>query len=364
MNITELQSKTIDFLRFPLIVGVVFIHNSTSTMIVRGLEIDGNSYMPICDISNRLFSQIIGGLSVPLFFFISGFLFFNNVSFDRKEYRRKMHSRVRTLLIPYLFWNISFLVFYYIVSHLPGLSAWFSGTIYTWDYILSALWGQMNENGTMTFPIAYQFWFIRDLMVIVIMTPLIYWLIRKARNYGVIFIGLLWLWGFAIPYIGIRGFNTAAWFFFMAGAWFSINRKNVIEEFRRIGRWIYLLYIIIVAAYLSVADNAYDEYIGKLSILVGIVCCFKLVDYLLDKKSLKVLPFLSSASFFVFAIHDPWLLSQIRKVLFKIFSPQSDIALTVLYLGLVLIVVAIALILYSLLKRMFPHFTAVITGGR
>lgn len=31
---SELQSKIIDFLRFPLIVGVVFIHNNSSTMIV------------------------------------------------------------------------------------------------------------------------------------------------------------------------------------------------------------------------------------------------------------------------------------------------------------------------------------------
>lgn len=38
MSLEELQSKVIDFLRFPLIVGVVFIHNYRSLGMVREIE--------------------------------------------------------------------------------------------------------------------------------------------------------------------------------------------------------------------------------------------------------------------------------------------------------------------------------------
>lgn len=364
MEINKLQSKVINSLRFPLIIGVIFIHNYNPTAIVQGIEIGSNGDMPIYYVCSNLFSQLIGRIAVPLFFFISGFLFFLNVDFRKNAYKTKVYSRIFTLLIPYLFWNIAFLIFHYIASHLPGLSVWFKEATYTLDYFLSALWGQVNDEKNMTFPIAYQFWFIRDLMLVVLMTPLIYYFLKKFKIYGLTFVGLLWFWDFSIPYIGIRGLSTSACFFFMIGAWFSINHKNVIEEFRKVGNWIYLLYIVAAITYLCTINDVNSKYIQSLSVLFGIVCCFKIAEKLVDKSCFKVVPFLSSASFFVFAVHEPWLLSQIKKMLYKLLQPQSDIMLTFLYFGIVALVVVIALISYYVLKRIFPRFTAVITGGR
>ena len=71
-----------------------------------------------------------------------------------------------------------------------------------------------------------------------------------------------------------------------------------------------------------------------------------------------------SASFFVFAIHDPWLLSNIRKLLYVTLHPASDFAMVVVYFFNILLTVTIALALYYCLKKISPKFTAIITGGR
>lgn len=170
--------------------------------------------------------------------------------------------------------------------------------------------------------------------------------------------------GYRLPYLDIRGFSTLSLFFFMAGAWFSVTQKNVTVELGKLGYWPFILYPLIALVDLCTKEESYNIYINKIGILVGIVFCFNLVSRLLNAGKIKTIGLLSSASFFVFAIHDPWLLSQIKKILFKLFRPESDIMLTFLYFAIVAIVVIVALVIYYFLKRIFPRFTTMITGGR
>lgn len=361
----RLQSEALDFLRFPMIVAVVFIHNDSSTITIQGVEVGSNSYMPLFYVSSTLFSQVIASIAVPLFFFMSGFLFFLCAKFNKGVYFNKIKSRFRTLLIPYLFWNISFITIHYVVSHLPGISSSFSGVNYTWEYFTSALWGRYSEQENMSFPIVYQFWFIRDLMVIVILTPLIFYFLKFTKWYGLLAVGLCWFLNISIPY-QYNVVNMVSLFFFMAGAHFSICRKNLVEEVSLIRKnWIYLFYILVAIADLCTKKYTYNLFVHNIGILLGIICCFKLSVYLLIKCNVKPIPFLSAASFFVFAVYNPWLLSiGCKKILFMIFQPENDLALTSLYFIIVLFVVIIALIFYYLLKRFLPRFTTVITGGR
>lgn len=368
MTYDELQSKSIDFLRFPLIVGVVFIHNYSSTMIVQGVEIGNDTFMPVYHVASELFSQVIGRIAVPLFFFISGFLFFLNIGiFDQNCYFSKLKKRAKTLLVPYLFWNIAFLLFYYLASHAPVLSSWFQGRTYDMDFILSALWGippEATATSEMTYPIAYQFWFIRDLMVTVILTPLIYCLIKYLKVYVVVLLGLLWylkLWPAALEF---HGLSSAAFFFFTLGAWFSINGKNLIEEFAKIKYSVFIIYPVIALVDLFTKGMDCNVYINYLGILSGILFCFDLVSLNLGKGKWRVFKFLSASSFFVFAIHDPWLLAQIKKLYFKVFLPSTDTQLTVAYFIVPVFVILFALGIYFLLKKSFPRFTQLITGGR
>ena len=115
---------------------------------------------------------------MPLFFLMSGYLFFATFHWSERTYMRKvMGRRLRSLLIPFLFWNILVLAFMAIVQAIPSIQPYFTGTgkkIYefgAYDY-LSALFGLQG------YPIAYHFWFIRDLMLLVLLAPVIAVIVR------------------------------------------------------------------------------------------------------------------------------------------------------------------------------------------
>jgi hypothetical protein len=94
MSHSDLQSDTIHFLRFPLIVGVVFIHAHLSSDFV---NITASDY-PVFYVVNEFVSNILVRVSVPLFFFFSGFLFYYKTDFNGITYAKKVKSRIQSLL--------------------------------------------------------------------------------------------------------------------------------------------------------------------------------------------------------------------------------------------------------------------------
>lgn len=358
------MSEVLNYLRFPLIIGVIFIHNYSTTVVVGGDELRNMADIPMYNYISTLFSLIIGEIAVPLFFLISGYLFFYKVdNFDNSVYLQKLKKRFKSLVIPFLFWNTIFLLIYYFMARIPLLSNFFTGPEYTLDYILHSYWGITNADGTMTYPLAYQFWFIRDLIVCVVLSPILYLLITRVKYFGIVLIGIAWFIGFSIPYLGIRGFSTLALFFFTLGSWCAVHKFNLITITRELKFFGYG-YLIIIAIDLFTRNQPFNPYIHKIGILSGIIFCFLITAYLIENHKIRPIPLLTSASFFIFAIHDPWLLSQIRKILYMIIRPESDITFTLLYFVIVIVVVIIALGIYYILKRMAPAFTAFITGGR
>ena len=68
------QLKVISVIRFPLIIGVVFIHAHFTE--VDGISIYQTSLYPSYTFVSMLLSDVLARIAVPFFFFISGFLFF------------------------------------------------------------------------------------------------------------------------------------------------------------------------------------------------------------------------------------------------------------------------------------------------
>lgn len=359
----KLMCDTFDVLRFPLIVMVLFIHNAIPPEILSGeLDIFNETFSVYSSVS-CLFSKMIGATAVPLFYFISGYLFFYRVdSFNLYTYKTKLKRRVRTLIIPYLFWNLLFIVFYLIGAKISFISHFLNREpVYGIGYVLQAL--VVDPNNVNCFPAAYQFWFIRDLIVCVILSPLLYLLVIKMRIGIVLILTGAWFVGLELPYLGVRGFSTGAILFFTTGAWLCVNKVNIIIFTRKLKviAWSYPLILIIDSLTL---DSPVNIVFRKIGIFVGILFCFYITAYCLERNKIKPIPFLSVASFFVFAIHDPWLLTTIRRLLLRNFSFSSDMGMTLQYFLIVIIVVSIALGIYYMLKRITPSFLALITGGR
>ena len=102
----DIQYKVFDWLRFPLIVGVVLIHSFGKPFDYEALDFYHLSGMDYYNLFRVSISQVLTHVCVPTFYFISGHLFFNGLEFwDKTRWIKKVKRRIKTLLVPFLIWN-------------------------------------------------------------------------------------------------------------------------------------------------------------------------------------------------------------------------------------------------------------------
>lgn len=356
LNYDETLSKTITFLRFPLIVAVVLIHVELTGVVIDGNIMVRDGQFPIYDTVYHIITQEIARLAVPLFFFISGFLFFYRTEFSMKAYGQKLKKRVRTLLIPYLFWNAAALMAFVLTQYfMPSLT---SGTkIPIADYGLSDY-----LNSFWTEPASPQFWFIRDLMVIVLFTPLLYYLLKFGKAYVVAALGVLWV---LESQTDVQHSATFAFFFFSFGAWFSINKRNFTIYFSSIRKLLTFIYPVLIAAstllwFFSIDDL---QIVHNIGIIAGLMFVVSWSAHGINTGKIRANGFLADCSFFIYAYHYLPAFFVVKCYL-KLLRPASELAMLAGYLLIPVIIICLGIVIYAILKRYLPTFTSFITGGR
>lgn len=363
----QLLSKTIDFLRFPLIVGVVFIHTDFSDVVIKGVKSINLANYPIFTHVFFLFSKVIFEVCVPLFFLISGFLFFYKTeNFSFKVYLKKLKGRFRSLFIPYIFWNVVVLLFFFLAQTFLSGSLMSGRNKLVTDYsLMDWIWSfldtsHINPHVKKTLPVNSPFWFIRDLMVVVLTSPLLYFLIKKLKVYAVILLGIVWVIN---PYFYQPGLSTVSFFFFAAGAYFSINKKNFVGLMKPVLYQSGVLYLFLVIAQFYFLGINWWSYLYCAGIMAGLVFAVALSAHFIEKEKWQMGPFWTNGSFFVFAYHRLPLVFVI-KFLFTLVRPHSDVALLFLYFACPALIIIFGLLCYSIMRSFLPKFTAIICGGR
>ena len=171
-------------------------------------------------------ASLFTAIAVPGFFFLSGYLFFRNFTPD--QLGRKLKSRVFTLLIPFLLWN---LIYYFIelaLRNLPLTAGLFDGSVvpFTVKEILLAAFNYKYN------PV---FWFMQFLIVYTALTPLI-WLALKNRIAGLCVLAGVFISVFLLSLLKPEGFWRIPYemlqFFpaFLGGAYASIHLLKLFEE--------------------------------------------------------------------------------------------------------------------------------------
>lgn len=109
---TDLQYKVFDWLRFPLIVGVVLIHCFGKPFDYEALDFNHLSNMDCYNLFRVSISKVLTHICVPTFYFISSYLFFKGLeTWNRDRWIQKIRRRVKTLFIPFLIWNTIAILF-------------------------------------------------------------------------------------------------------------------------------------------------------------------------------------------------------------------------------------------------------------
>lgn len=359
-------SETINFLRFPLIVLVVFIHAYLGEPIVNSTLADGNGtlYLGV----TKAISLIIARVAVPLFFFISGYLFFyKQQGFTFQLYKSKIKKRVKTLFIPYLAWNIIGIILIFTSQLLmPDFLADKKSLLtYRWyEYILlfyDTTLIDVNEIGH--FPVCNQLWFIRDLMIVTLFSPIIYYCVKRLKLVFILALGVCW---FTDLWPMITGFSSVSFLFFSFGAFFSIMKLGFVEIFRRKAfRFVPILYVLLVGMLIAIDKStpAYYEVYQKFGIITGIISAIILVSFLFERNSIKTNDFLSKSSFFVYAFHSMPLVV-ITKCAFKLLGPSTEMELLILYFLCPIITILVGLLIYRLMVKHLSGIASVLTGNR
>lgn len=122
---------------------------------------------------------------VPTFYAISGYLFFLGTS--KKGIRAiftKQKKRVRTLLVPYVLTNIISIVFYLLVKVVASKNQTVAASL---NFNLLDKGGEtLIEKAYFWFwdgPIAFQMWFVRDLMIMIVLSPVIYYVLKVLASH-------------------------------------------------------------------------------------------------------------------------------------------------------------------------------------
>lgn len=361
-NNEYLISKVVNVMRFPLVVLVVLIH-------VLGC-IRQSADVPVEELSifysfAYLFSEIVARTAVPLFFAISGYYFFYRLeSFSAEVYGNKIRKRIKTLLLPYILWNLLVIVAYFLMQQiLPEFWGVAKKTVmeYSWQDWLYCFWDmrQVDVNGS-PLPINYPLWYIRDLMVLVVLSPVIYVAVKYLKWLFLVVTAVVWLLG--IP--GCVGLGFGGLFAFSLGAFLALYQSDWID-FLKNKRWICLLYLGTVVAELLLRDmGQWVAYLHRLNILLGMVAVVECALCCVKKTNTEACENLSKASLFVFFYHELPLAFVVRILWMLLNAYVSDFTLIMIYVLSSFVVIFIGVYVYKLLTRAMPGIMSVLMGGR
>ena len=316
-----------------------------------------------------MFSDVLPRISVPLFFVISGFLFFYNCDFNSDSYLRKIKTRVRTLLVPYLLWNIIAIAF--VICRCTVLKEAYEINI-SLGRILNTFFNNGNNNGIiiqqlttvkeMPEPICGVLWYVREIMLMALITPVIYWLIKRCRIWIVIVLSVVWIFDSVLLPTSMHFFISAL-FFYTAGAYFSVNRLNMVASLCKM-KYLPLLYLVIAIIDTTTKGASYNIFMHNIGAIIGLISAFILVSYVIDKDKTTVNKTMANGSFFVYVLHS-FILVPIGKGVFMFTHiPDNPYAMLLFYFFVPCLVAFLCYTIYLILKKYMPIVCSVLTGGR
>ena len=347
-------SRRITILRFPLIVAITLIHGGIT------MEIS-----PLTQFVSTLGTDLMARVAVPLFFVISGWLFFIKFDLTYSDYIKKIKSRFFSLCIPYVFWNFSFLVLIFALQSFPLTAKFLKNTdnfqalVANYNFVdfLQAFGIPIGN------PILLPLWFIRDLIYLVIISPFIYILAKKFSYLSLLLLFLVVMFHPNLPFINIGLIGSML--FFYIGCLIAVKRWDLtkIDDWSHIILPTYLVTVITMATLRITNGLIWGNSIQIFINCLGVITVWCLSKKILETSAEKMLINLAPFTFFVYASHEPTGML-IRNILFKFVSPSKPIIALTYYFLIPTLAVSITWGIGWIVQRYLPKFFQMITGGR
>lgn len=315
-------SKVISVSRFPMICGVVMIHS----------QIFERTNVSL------FFGEMYGRICVPFFYLISGFLFFHGYKSLLGSYKEKLGKRVRSWLIPYILWNlIAYLIYTFITGDMVPSQILESFTV------VSGKSGHSPADGPL--------WFLRTLMILSIISPLLY-LINVKKYISWLSPILMMAWLLDAP--GVKSGTIIGLLWFNLGAWFQLSNMErfVRKPSMKIAYSTLALYAIL--AFVEINCNMLTViWYHKLVLVVGMLVFFVLPVFRVN----SLFEVMGGVSFFMYCFHE----MVIRCIQISCQLPFPD---SVNYVIVVVSTIVICVLAYHLLRKICPKVLSTLIGSR
>lgn len=359
---TKYLSKKIKIISLFSIFCVIMIHsyNFTDSFLLPSTVISEKTN---CAAMFEYFiSNCVARFAVPLFFMMSGYLFFRNYEQTVRGYFTKLKKRVKNLLVPYLLWtaiSVAIIVFASLVLKADGLAT-------VKDNMAKIV---SKDPMLLLSPPAFQLWYMLELMLFTVISPVIYFLVKKTKLFIIIIAAVLWLFdiNFSVVY------NCEAVLFYLTGAYFAIfSREDIVLKETKslkllISGLIFVLMCIARTCYAATAENTPTARIFltisyKLAIPFGIYFVWFAFDHIFkDIEDKKQLLRFSNSTFMFYVVHEPLLHLSYEQILSQVSSNFMHIFM---YIILPTCTVAVAYIFDIYTYRLLKPIHNVLTGGR
>lgn len=336
MRLQDNVGRRIAMLRFILIAMVVFLHIADPPSVV---TVDFSNTLDVL----RVFTQEqLGRICVPALTLISGYLLFS-AQLDLAPLKLYL-KKARTLLIPFFVFNICYF-------------ALVASVEYTTGYVPFSPVHELNDMQLTNMLVAYNaapmnnpLHFLRELFVLVLLSPIFGLFLRRAPRVGLVLVAALFLLNLE-SHLVMRG--TMAVMFYIGG----------------------------MAAICKWDVRKYDRYAVPCALALMTLCALLLAFRIEDRTfiylsaPLLVWPMASlldgtrfgnwaaghsQYSFFIFLSHMPLI-----EILRRIYLHVDHLVPTAVFVyGVPVLVIAFLIQLYKVLDRLMPRTFALMIGGR
>lgn len=352
------QSQIINSLRFPAVLLVIASHCVITTR---------NQALPFSLEAENIFLSLeqlwlsFGPTAVALFALITGYFYFYKVtSYSLNDYLTAQRKRVKTLLLPYILWNLLAIALLWgknTVGQALGL-----GFAYNETEMLTV--SSYNIFQLIILPIDGPLWYLREIIILSLASPLVYWLVRHKYIGGVV-LTALFAYPFLskIPYYAVWGTHIPL--FFILGSYLGYHKRSLLVG----GRVKYLSYALglIYPAYrIWFVDVWFLSQYANILLLFWVVAAINIGIDLYNKKpelSRRLAGF-TPAVFFMYAAHAILIINLIRGTVYSIL-PWDDAWEKIIALIVTSILAPIVTyVAYRVLSKYFPRISESLSGGR
>jgi hypothetical protein len=307
---------------------------------------------------NHKISDIFVDLTSPVLAMISGYLFFYRTH-DKFDYTRKLKSRFHSLVVPYLFWSLSFFVIYIVLKDL--YSRIFHQTFW---YGAEESLSFRNMLDSVIHPPLKNFWYLKDLILVAPFSIVIYYLLKNRYIYITVLALIICCYMFNwTPLL----FDARFLPYYMLGAYFGYHERSFPRiPISKAATWLLLPVLLIVSIFSSYwKDDVFPVLALKMGVYtLYVITIYNLLDSNQDSVVFRYLNKYQAYSFFLFAA-NVFLFSLVQRPLLVLGARKYLHYELFLFLFLILsmaAVVFIGILIARFLNRRFNRFYVTITG--